>query len=94
MPRSSKSTALFAPADQRLFRWHMKRSKYIDCLKDYAAQYVKKYKEFYSIQPKISTSIIDKLKEFRDWSIQHSMTPLLFSGTLLGKKTAVLLFIS
>lgn len=85
LSQSNESNALLAPTDQRFFRWYIKRSKYIGCLETFAVEYRKKYKEFYSKRSKVPSSIIKKVIEFRDWSVEHSMTPLLFSGTLLGK---------
>lgn len=80
-----KNKTFIAPANWMTFLWALRRSRFISCRKDLAAVYHKNHPQFYNNkEPRIPNSIIKSLKKFRDWSIEHDLTPMLYAGTLLG----------
>ncbi|VDN31499.1 unnamed protein product [Gongylonema pulchrum] len=84
--------AFVAPENWNTFGWYLKHSRYISCLKDFAKQYRKTYPELFKLEPLVPDSIIVQLRKFRNWATERGVTPMIFSGTLLGYLLLALLF--
>uniref|UniRef100_A0A0R3RT46 LicD family protein n=1 Tax=Elaeophora elaphi TaxID=1147741 RepID=A0A0R3RT46_9BILA len=80
----TQNETFLVPANWTTFLWTLRRSRFINCMKDFAVQFRKTYPQFFTNKPIIPNEIILTLRKFRNWAIERAVTPMLYAGTLLG----------